>query len=217
MPSYPFNLATSTQKKDQGIFWSYPLNFCFKKGPERPKMPIRSREHLGTGRCEPQIGAALVTQEPSQLDRAGERGAELIRCAARVEERTVDQFDEDAPILHRLAISTNLRAALSGSVKALGSTNFMGSAANRADGQTADISPPSMSAGRAIPQNRPRCGRPGTPPMRLRSQRGLGQRWRGTTARAFARMTAGVKSRMTSPKGLVMGNARANRNRADMH
>jgi hypothetical protein len=141
MPSYPFNLAASTQKKDQGIFWSYPLNFCFKKGPERPKMPIRSREHLGTGRCEPQIGAALVTQEPSQLDRAGERGAELIRCAARVEERTVDQFDEDAPILHRLAISTNLRAALSGSVKALGSTNFMGSAANRA-AAFATVKPP---------------------------------------------------------------------------
>ena len=183
-------------------------------------MPIRSREHLGTGRCEPQIGAALVTQEPSQLDRAGERGAELIRCAARVEERTVDQFDEDAPILHRLGISTNLRAALSGSVKALGSTNFMGSAANRAacvrHGQTADISPPSMSAGRAIPQNRPRCGRPGTPPMRLRSQRGLGQRWRHYRACIRPDDCRG-KSRMTSPKGLVMGNARANRNRADMH
>jgi len=156
-------------------------------------MPIRSREHLGTGRCEPQIGAALVTQEPSRLDRAGERGAELIRCAARVEERTVDQFDEDAPILHRLAISTNLRAALSGSVKALGSTNFMGSAANRADGQTADISPPSMSAGRAIPQIG--LGAVGQEhlPCGFEVSAGLVKAG-GTTARAFARMTAGVKA-----------------------
>ena len=138
-----------------------------------------------------------MTQEPSQLDRAGERGAELIRCAARVEERTVDQFDEDAPILHRLAISTNLRAALSGSVKALGSTNFMGSAANRAacvrHGQTADISPPSMSAGRAIPQIG--LGAVGQEhlPCGFEVSAGL-VKGGGTTARAFARMTAGVKA-----------------------
>ena len=160
-------------------------------------MPIRSREHLGTGRCEPQIGAALVTQEPSQLDRAGERGAELIRCAARVEERTVDQFDEDAPILHRLAISTNLRAALSGSVKALGSTNFMGSAANRA-AAFATVKPPiflcrpcllvapflKIGLG-AVGQEHLPCG--------FEVSAGL-VKGGGTTARAFARMTAGVKA-----------------------
>lgn len=37
------------QKKDQVNFWNYPLNFCFKKEPERLKMPIRSGGHLGPG------------------------------------------------------------------------------------------------------------------------------------------------------------------------
>jgi hypothetical protein len=55
----------STQKKDQVNFWNYPINFCFKKEPERPKMPIRSREHLGSGGRELHVGSALMPQQPA--------------------------------------------------------------------------------------------------------------------------------------------------------
>jgi hypothetical protein len=38
-----------------------------------------SREQVRAGRCELHIGAALVTPEPSQFDRARQRGTELTR------------------------------------------------------------------------------------------------------------------------------------------
>jgi hypothetical protein len=40
--------------------------------------------------------------QPAQFNRAGERDAVLIRCAARVEEGLVNQFNVDAAFLHGL-------------------------------------------------------------------------------------------------------------------
>ena len=63
---------------------------------------LTSSKHRRTAVGELHISPAFVPPQTAQLDRAGERGAELSRYAARVEERTVDQFDVDAPVLHGL-------------------------------------------------------------------------------------------------------------------
>ncbi len=90
------------QKKDQVIFWNYPLNFCFKTEPERPKMPIRSREHLGPGRRKLHVGSALMSQQPAQCNRVRQSGAVLVRRAASFEERAVDPLDENSSVLDRI-------------------------------------------------------------------------------------------------------------------
>jgi hypothetical protein len=49
-----------------------------------------------------------------------------LRALELKQERSVDQLDEDAAVSTALAICTSLRAAASGSLRLLRSTNFMG-------------------------------------------------------------------------------------------
>src|ERR1700739_438082 len=59
-------------------------------------------EHLGTGRGALHVGPPLVPPQPAQRDRALQRRAVLIRRAASLEERAVDQLDIDAAVMDRL-------------------------------------------------------------------------------------------------------------------
>src|SRR5258708_1886568 len=95
------------QKKDQVIFWNYPLNFCFKTEPERPKMPIRSREHLGPGRRKLHVGSALMSQQPAQCNRVLQSGAVLVRRSASFEVSAVYPLDENSSVLHLIGPLTN--------------------------------------------------------------------------------------------------------------
>jgi hypothetical protein len=47
------------KRKIKSIFGIIHSTFVSRKEPEQPKMPIRSREHLGAGRCEFHIGPLL--------------------------------------------------------------------------------------------------------------------------------------------------------------
>jgi hypothetical protein len=95
---------------------------------DRPNRRVILGEQLGPGGGEFHVSSGIVPPQPAQCDRASEGAAELVRSATLPEEGAVDQ-----PIKMRLswtastalAICTSLRAAASGSVKWLDSTNFM--------------------------------------------------------------------------------------------
>jgi hypothetical protein len=65
MPSYPFNFAAFDAKERSSQFLELSPQLLFQEGTERPKMPIRSREHLGSGRRELHVGSALMPQQPA--------------------------------------------------------------------------------------------------------------------------------------------------------
>jgi len=68
---------------------------------------------------EIQIGPALMPPEPAERNGAPDASPEVVTAATCREERRVDLLDVDTTILHPtpLAISTSLRAAVSGSVE----------------------------------------------------------------------------------------------------
>ena len=79
---------------------------------------FRHNEKLAiyTGRLKRHIGSGLVQPQPAQRDRSCERGAVLVRRAALLEERAVDQLDVDAAILYRLARVGDLHELAGGGV-----------------------------------------------------------------------------------------------------
>jgi hypothetical protein len=68
-----------------------------------------SSEQIGTGRCEPDEGAALVHGQPAELDCQLHARAVLSRASLVLEEeRAVDVLDMDPAVLHRLDCAGDL-------------------------------------------------------------------------------------------------------------
>ena len=118
------------------------------------------REQVGTGLREPHEGPAFMQFEPAEGNRTVEARGIFSRCALVAEqERRVDLFDVDAPLLLRLearAWSIRRRAALSGSAKGRLAVHFI-AAVPALLGPAAHTCARSNRAVRATPRNRLRC------------------------------------------------------------